>query len=82
MLVKMDLHKINKALELWRRAAELGDYMAQCNIGYAYHLGEGVEVDKEKAKHYYELAAIGGSVSARDNLGSVTRERQAILIEH
>ena len=40
-------------------------------IGVAYDLGEGVEVDKKKAKHYYELAAIGGDVSARYNLGSM-----------
>ena len=28
-----------------------------------------MEVDKEKAKHYYELAAIKGCVSSRYNLG-------------
>jgi len=28
-----------------------------------------VEVDKKKAKHYYELAAIGGDIHARHNLG-------------
>ena len=59
-----------KALELWRRAGELGDADAYCSIGYAYKYGNGVEVDKKKAKYYYELAAIGGSVPARHNLGS------------
>ena len=43
--------------------------MAYCNIGYAYNKGEGVEVDEKKATHYYELAAIGGNVQARHNLG-------------
>ena len=58
-----------KALELYLRAGELGYAMAYGNIGSAYYLGEGVERDIEKAKHYYELAAMGGHVKARFNLG-------------
>jgi len=58
-----------KALELWHRAAELGYALAYCNISYSYHYGEGVEVDKKKANHYYELAAMKGDVTARRNLG-------------
>jgi len=54
-----------KALKSWHRAAELGFTDAYCSVGYAYDYGEGVEVDKEKATYYYELAAIGGSVAAR-----------------
>ena len=59
-----------KALELYHRAAELGYTKAYCSIGNAYDWGEGVEVDKKKAIHYYELAAMSGSVVARQNLGS------------
>ena len=59
----------DKALELWHRAAELGCASANNNIGCAYDYGNGVERDIEKGKHYYELAAIGGNVSARYNLG-------------
>ena len=58
-----------KALELFHRAAVLGNPNAYCSIGYAYDTGEGLEVDKKKAKHYYELAAIKGDVYARHNLG-------------
>ena len=59
-----------KALELWHRAAELGYTKAYFNIGYAYCEGEGVEVDKKKALHYFELAAMGGSIVARRDLGN------------
>ena len=59
-----------KALELWHRAAELDYIKAYNNIGYAYHNGEGVERDMKKATHYYELAAMGGDVFARYNLGN------------
>jgi len=59
-----------KALELWHRAAELGYAEAYCNIGNAYSNGIGVEVDKKKACHYYELAAMQGDAAARFNLGN------------
>jgi len=58
-----------KALEYWHRAGELGYAKAYCNIGNAYHRGEGIEVDRKKATYYYELAAIAGCVQARYNLG-------------
>jgi len=60
-----------KALELFHRAAELGDSKAYGSIGYAYLHGRGVEVDnKKKANHYYELSAMGGDDTARYNLGN------------
>jgi len=39
------------------------------SVSKAYDRGRGVEVDKKKAMHYYELAAIGGDSMARHNLG-------------
>ena len=60
----------SKAFKHWRRAAELGYVEAYSSIGYAFDKGEGVvEVDKKKARHYYELAAMGGNVLGRHNLG-------------
>ena len=58
-----------KALELWHRAGELGDTASYDNIGFAYDNGQGVEVDEKKAVYYYELAAMGGDVHARHNVG-------------
>ena len=60
---------MDKALELWHRAAELGFAKSYNNIGHAYNNGIGVEVDKKKAMHYFELAAMGGNEGARHNLG-------------
>ena len=64
-----------KALDLWHRAAELGYAKAYGSIGYAYAYGKGVEVDKKKAKHYYdyELAAMRGHTIARNNLGNIEK---------
>ena len=60
----------DKSLELFHRAAELGHAGACASIGWAYKYGRGVEVDDEKALHYYELAAMRGDVPARYNLGN------------
>ena len=60
---------IEKSIRLWHQAAELGSAAAFFSIGNSYLHGNGVERDEEMAKHYWELAAIGGDVSARQNLG-------------
>ena len=59
-----------KALELWLKAAKLGSTDACVSIGFAYNYGRGIDIDKEKAKHYYELAAMRGNANARHNLGN------------
>ena len=58
------------ALACWQKAGELGSVESYCNIADAYDNGRGVERDQEKAWHFYELAAMGGNVSARYNLGA------------
>jgi hypothetical protein len=63
-----------KANELVLRAGELGCGAAYHNLGNSYYNGEGVEVDKKKATHYWELAAMNGDVEARHNLGYMEKE--------
>ena len=50
-------------------------------MGKSYAHGSGVEVDKKKAKHYYELAVMNGSVQATYELAAL-EHRQAITNEH
>jgi len=63
-----------KALELWHKAGqmakagELGSAKAYYSIGCAYDRGRGVERNEEKARHYWELAAMRGNIIARHNL--------------
>ena len=59
----------NKAMDLWHRSGELGCARSYRNIAISYGCGQGVERDEKKAKHYYELAAMGGDVEARHNIG-------------
>ncbi|MDB4430403.1 zinc finger MYND domain-containing protein [bacterium] len=58
-----------KANELWLKAGELGCVEAYFKLGFSYNNERGVEMDKKKAMHYYELAAMSGDVHARHNLG-------------
>ena len=60
---------LSKANELYRSAGELGCAKGYYNLGYSYDIGRGVEIDKKKAIHFYELAAMNGEVQARHNLG-------------
>jgi TPR repeat protein len=43
---------------------------AYYNLANSYIIGRGVVIDKKKATHYWELAAMNGSVGARHNLGT------------
>ena len=61
---------VDKALELWHKAGILGYADAYYSIGVAYRNGNGVGRDEKKANYYYELAAMGGHVAARYNLGN------------
>ena len=60
-----------KANELFLKAGELGCAEAYHNLGNSYSVGNGVEIVKKKAMHYYELAAMNGDVMSRHNLGAI-----------
>ena len=60
-----------KANDLYLKAGELGFAEGYFNLGDSYHEGNGVAIDKKKAKHYFELAAMMGHVGARNNLAYV-----------
>ena len=63
-----------KANELYLKGGELGCADAYLNLAIFYRDGTGVEVDEKKAKYYFELAAMVGSVQARKYLGSLEGE--------
>jgi TPR repeat protein len=56
-----------KAVELWKKAAELGSSKAQFQLGNEYRQ----RGDSKKAKFHYEAAAMAGHEVARNNLGSM-----------
>jgi len=58
-----------KANELYLKGGELGCADAYYNLGQSFSNGTGMVVDLKKAQQYWELAAMGGHVEARHNLG-------------
>ncbi|MEH6756791.1 MAG: SPOR domain-containing protein [Parasphingorhabdus sp.] len=59
------------AIAEWRGPADAGDADAQFNMGQAYKLGRGVEMDLTKAEQYYKTAANQGHLQASDNYGLI-----------
>lgn len=59
-----------KAMELFNKAATLGSMESHFNLANVYYHGmHSYEKDATKARHHYQIAAIGGNVKARHNLG-------------
>ena len=49
--------------------AELGDTVAQLNLGNSYYTGEGVPQNYNEAAKWYRIAAKKGNPVAQNNLG-------------
>ena len=60
------------AVAIWRPLAEGGDADAQFNLGQAYRLGRGVQLDLAAAKIWFERAARSGHLDAQTTLGLLT----------
>ncbi|EJK55350.1 hypothetical protein THAOC_24925 [Thalassiosira oceanica] len=59
---------VQKAVELYAEAAELGSIDALFDLGNAYYEGNGVQQDKAKAAQFWTKAAIQGHVHALENI--------------
>jgi TPR repeat protein len=57
------------AVTRWRKAADLGNPHAMCNLAWAYSNGRGVATNRELAFQLFAKAAEGGSVAAANVLG-------------
>ena len=57
------------AVTIWRPLAQAGDADAQFNLGQAYRLGRGVEINLTVAKTWFERAAASGHIDAETTLG-------------
>ena len=57
------------SFSLYLKAAQMGDGLAQNNVGYAYLYGEGVQKDYQKAVYWFEKAIENNQMFALTNLG-------------
>lgn len=58
-----------ESIELFHKAAKLGDNSGMRNMGYCYALGINVEKNKEKGAEWYTRAAEAGNAKAMCNIG-------------
>eukprot|EP00956_Cyclotella_meneghiniana_P007596 scaffold10237_cov71-Cyclotella_meneghiniana.AAC.2 len=59
-----------KAVELYQRACNLGCAQAHSFLGSSYQWGTGIEMNKKKAVHHFQVAAMLGDDAARHKLGA------------
>jgi hypothetical protein len=57
------------AVAIWRPLAQKGDADAEFNLGQAYRLGRGVQINLATAKGWFEKAADAGHLDAETTLG-------------
>jgi|EP01043_Picozoa_sp_COSAG02_P017227 TPR repeat protein len=68
---------LDRAVSLYRRAADAGHAGARCRLGAAYRTGCGVEEDMVEARRNFELAADAGDVEAQFNLAVIMESELA-----
>ena len=65
---------VPRAIELWKRAAELGSSDAHYHLGLVYCSGNSIEEDKPRGIRHWQQAAIKGHVLSRRNIGGAEFE--------
>jgi TPR repeat protein len=70
--------KINKrkAFELYQKAADLGNSIAQYNLALMYENGEGVDKNIDQAFYWYEKSADQGDQDARNKLNKGLKRKR------
>ena len=63
-----------KAVKLYKQAAERGNQVAQENLGYCYYYGRDMDVDYEKAFQYFALGAFNGYPVSLYKIGDMYRK--------
>ena len=68
IFIKQDF---TKAIELYTKAADLGEPQAMCNLGYCFYYGRDIKVDYQKAFECFILSSLYDNVNAMYKLGDM-----------
>lgn len=60
-----------EAYRCFERAAAVGDAEGMWNLGWRYHLGEGIAADQGQAVAWWRRAAVAGHRPSRDHLAAI-----------
>jgi hypothetical protein len=73
---------LTKALQWFRKAAEVGKVEGQRNLGHAFAEGQGTPVDLVEAYQWLSVAAEKGDKAAREELAGLTRKLSPNQLRH
>ena len=62
--------------------ATAGGILAQCNLGFMYEHGQGVDRDDKQAFEWYSKSAYQGNAIAQNNLGNMYRDRRGVELDY
>lgn len=65
---------LDKTVQFYKRAVELGGGQAQANLGFMYEAGQHVELDIHKARLLYEKSAEKGEAQGLNNLATFYKD--------
>lgn len=66
----------------WLQRAQQGDATAQCEVGYYYDKGKGVEQDDAQAVYWYRKSAEQGHAQGQNNLGVFYRDGRGVAKDY
>ena len=75
---KQDAHYDSTDFNSTKKAAEQGNALAQCGLGWMYSLGEVIPKDDEEAGKWYLKAAEQGNALAQYNLGYMYQHGEGV----
>ena len=70
------------AVEWYRKAAERGSAHAQCNLGFLYENGQGVQKNNKTAIEWYRKAAEQNNINAQFNLANLYYKGEGVPQNH
>ena len=65
---------MQKAFELFRKAAKLGNSCAQFNVALTYEYGDGTKKNMDEAIYWYKISAKKGNEGAQSRLKEILEE--------
>ena len=80
-LEAQDAGDCEKAVALYKTAADMGHRGSACNLGYCYQMGKGCKKDMKRAVYYYKAAAEDGSAAAKYNLGICYKQGGGVNVD-
>jgi S1-C subfamily serine protease len=79
---EVDVNKLKKEVENFKRLAENGNQAAQYDIGYLYYTGKGVIQDYRQALKWFSKAAEQDDPTAQYYLGLMHANGQGVIVDY